>query len=288
MNRWSVLLLVLALLCASVVIAGEVYRWRDEHGGVHYGSRPVGDATLLFRTEERKPASVDSRRETVVVSRVVDGDTVLLANGHRVRLVGINAPEVAVAGKAGQSGGQDARSRLAELVGDKRPLQFERAVEPVDRYGRLLGHLFDPGVGDVAAVMLKEGLVFALPYPPNVKYADAYMLAEAPARDGQQGLWAMPEYQVIEPSALVDAGNLFRRVRMQVTTMSRDGKDEILRDRGGFEARIPREAVSGFPALSGLLGKTLVVRGFVRSRVGRPYLPLVHPSQIEPDSTAGE
>lgn len=281
------MLALLAVLLASNATAGEVYRWEDENGGVHYGNRPVENATLLFRTRERKrPAHV--RREPVVVSRVIDGDTVQLMSGQRMRLVGINAPEVAVAGKRGQPGGQDAKTRLRELVGEQRPLQLERSVETSDRYGRLLGHLFDSEGRDVAAVMLKEGLVFAIPYPPNVIYADTYMAAEAPARNAGAGLWALPEYQVVEPAALADAGNQFRRVRMVVSAMSDDGKDEILSDRSGFEARIPREAVGGFPPMSQLLGKTLVLRGYVRSRHGQPYLALVHPSQIEPNPSPGE
>lgn len=274
--------LVLACIApiAMEVAATDVYRWTDAGGDVHYGNRAPSDATLLFRTRPKTETKDPAQRRKVEVARVIDGDTVVLTTGQRVRLVGINAPEVAVAGKPGQSGGQGAKTRLEELV---KPggLSMEGALEPADKYGRRLGYLFDADGKDLSLSLLAEGLVFAAVHPPNVRYADVYMAAEAPARDAGLGLWALPEYAVVEPATLSDAGNQFRRVKVVVSGMERDGQDEVLRDAGGFELRIPREAVGGFPPLSQLLSRIVVVRGFLRSHRGKPYLSLVHPSQIE-------
>ncbi|MCB1733753.1 MAG: thermonuclease family protein [Gammaproteobacteria bacterium] len=273
-------LLIAGALVAMCAAATDVYRWTDADGEVHYGSRAPTDATLLFRTQPRVVAPEGAQRRKVEIARVIDGDTVVLTTGQRLRLAGINAPEVAVAGKPGQPGGQDARSRLVDLV---KPggLSLEVAVEPADRYGRSLGYLFDSEDKDIALTLLDEGLVFAAVHPPNVAYADAYMAAETPAREARRGLWALPEFDVVEPGMLTDAGNQFRRVKLVVSGLERDGTDDVLRDSRGFELRIPREAAGDFPQRSQLLSRTLVVRGFLRSHRGKPYLPLVHPSQIE-------
>lgn len=283
------LIAILLALCGVPAVATDVYRWVDAEGGVHYGNHPADDATLLFRTSTVKPsvAADGAPRQTVGVARVIDGDTVVLASGEHVRVIGINAPEIANAGKPGQEGGQAAKDRLAALVKDQR-LGLEDGVEPLDHYGRRLGSLFDVDGKDLAVVLLNEGLVAAVPHPPNVRHADAYLAAEAVARKARLGIWALPDYAVVTPADLRDAGNRFRRVRVIVAGITREGKDEVLRDASGFELRIPREAAGDFPPLSQLLGRSLVARGFVKHRGDTNYLLLVHHSEIEPADAGGE
>src|SRR5690606_25821544 len=78
-----------------------------------------------------------------VVSRyVIDGDTLELVDGRRVRLIGINAPEIGRRGKPSEPYAQKARVELERLAGES-GLRLVVGVEPKDRYGRTLGHLFD-------------------------------------------------------------------------------------------------------------------------------------------------
>ena len=77
----------------------------------------------------------DYSGETSVVSRVIDGDTVELIDGERVRLIGIDTPE------KGNKCYKESAIRLSELVEGKDVI-LERDVEDKDRYGRLLRFIF--------------------------------------------------------------------------------------------------------------------------------------------------
>lgn len=88
---------------------------------------------------------------------VVDGDTVWIA-GEKIRLAGIDAPEVEGECAAERRGAARAAQRLAELLGDG-PYIVERTG--VDRYGRSLAAI-TVGGSDIGAVMVAEG--FARPW----------------------------------------------------------------------------------------------------------------------------
>jgi endonuclease YncB( thermonuclease family) len=90
---------------------------------------------------------------TFLVSRVVDGDTLELANGETVRLVGIDTPEV------GECGYERASVALGRLV-TGRPVRLTRSDEDRDRYGRLLRYV-DVGGVDAGLRQIRSGLAIA-------------------------------------------------------------------------------------------------------------------------------
>jgi hypothetical protein len=88
------------------------------------------------------------------VTHVVDGDTLDLSNGERVRLVGIDAPE------AGTCGAAEATARLGALVANKTVAVQAGARDDRDGYGRLLRYV-DTGNVDAGRVLIGEGLAIA-------------------------------------------------------------------------------------------------------------------------------
>jgi endonuclease YncB( thermonuclease family) len=90
---------------------------------------------------------------TYLVTSVIDGDTLDLANGERVRLVGIDTPEV------GECGYEKARDRLIALVEGER-VTLAESDEDRDRYGRLLRYV-DLGPLDAGLRLVKDGLAIA-------------------------------------------------------------------------------------------------------------------------------
>jgi endonuclease YncB( thermonuclease family) len=70
----------------------------------------------LFLTMALASSSSVIARETGRVAKVVDGDTVVLASGEKVRLLSINAPEIGYRGEIGEPGGYLAKKQLQELV----------------------------------------------------------------------------------------------------------------------------------------------------------------------------
>jgi endonuclease YncB( thermonuclease family) len=98
------------------------------------------------------------------VERVVDGDTVVCTRLGKVRLLGIDTPE------RGEAGFEEARDRLAQLVGGRWvTLYFDEVL--YDKYGRVLGYPVLDGVA-VCPLLVYEGL--AVPYiiPPNGRFRD--------------------------------------------------------------------------------------------------------------------
>lgn len=119
--------------------------------------------------------------DLVRISRVVDGDTVELADGRRVRYIGINTPE------RDQPFYQEATDLNRELVeGKSARLEFD--VAPRDQYGRILAYVW---IGEMMANMeiVSRGYANVFTVPPNVRYEAEFRAAERDARDSGRGLW---------------------------------------------------------------------------------------------------
>lgn len=138
-----------------------------------------------------EPAGGPDDAETALVIDVIDGDTLVVAGGRTVRILGIDTPETHSPNVSGpQPFGAEATDRLADLVAGGR-VRLERDVTEVDHYDRELRHVW---AGDtlVAEQLLAEGLGHTLIIPPNARHADRLRAAEAEARAAGRGLWGMP------------------------------------------------------------------------------------------------
>jgi micrococcal nuclease len=118
---------------------------------------------------------------TAIVLQVIDGDTIELTNGQKVRLLGIDAPE------KGQFYYEEASNRLEQLVKGKEVF-LERDVSNRDNYGRLLRYVY---VGSlfVNLEMIKEGYAKALTVAPDLKYSSIFLKIENEAKLKGIGLW---------------------------------------------------------------------------------------------------
>jgi micrococcal nuclease len=119
----------------------------------------------------------------IVVARVIDGDTIGLRNGQRVRLLGIDATE------KGQYYHDEATGRLRQLVEGKR-VTLEKDVSNRDRYGRLLRYVYSDGLF-VNLEMIKEGYAILFTTPKNVKHLNEFMRAEEEAKTKGIGVWSL-------------------------------------------------------------------------------------------------
>ena len=221
--------------------------------------------------------------EPVAVSRVIDGDTLELHDGRRVRLIGVDTPEIGYRGKRSEPYAQAARRRLQEMVAPG-GLRLQRGQEPEDRYGRTLGHLFTAEGQNVEAQLLREGLGFALAVPPNIALWACHRDAEDMARGKRRALWAgnpqTPAGSLRNPGFALISG---RVITVERTTgqywIELDGPLVLnLRDQDSiyFADQTPSQ----------WLGRELEVRGWVIQRRTRraghkPFLlPVRHPGML--------
>ena len=119
--------------------------------------------------------------DVALVTRTIDGDTVEIEGGTRVRYIGIDTPEI------GEPYYLDARRVNLNLVGGRR-IQLEKDVQDKDEYGRLLRYVWVDGIM-VNAELVRLGYAYSCSYPPNLKYQAHFLQLEREAREQKRGLW---------------------------------------------------------------------------------------------------
>lgn len=121
----------------------------------------------------------------VKVVRVIDGDTIEIEGGFRVRYIGIDTPEIY---PQTEYYGAEAWARNRELVEGK-TVRLEKDISDTDRYGRLLRYVYADGVF-VNGELVRLGYARAISYPPDVKYQELLSQLEEEAKAAGRGLWA--------------------------------------------------------------------------------------------------
>lgn len=124
---------------------------------------------------------MEGTTEDARVKFIVDGDTLVLEDGRKVRLLGIDTPEV------GEVYYDEATDRLRELV-DGRDVILKRDISNTDKYGRILRHIYLEDVW-INAQMIEEGYAKMVTYPPDVFHIDAFRQLQRDAIANSRGLW---------------------------------------------------------------------------------------------------
>lgn len=227
--------------------------------------------------------------QPVVVRQVVDGDTLRLADGRSVRLIGINAPEMGRKGRASEPFAEAAKRRLQALVeASGGRLGLVPGVEGKDRYGRTLAHIYGRNGDNLEAQLLSEGLGYRVAVAPNVRLSGCQQLAEQAARQAALGLWRRSP--VVPAAAIRQSGFAVVRGRIEGIERNRGGVWLNLGD--ALVLQVPARLQRNFPAsfFDNLKGRQVEARGWVldRSRKGalkpgqrRWVLPLTDPSMLE-------
>lgn len=214
------------------------------------------------------------------VAQVVDGDTLDLAGGQRLRLIGIDAPELGRDELPDQPHARAARSELERLLrASNWRVRLLPGAEPRDRYGRRLDHVYDRDGRGLAEHLLRRGLAYQVVIPPNDRFADCLQGAEESARAARRGLWASP---ALEASRLEPGIEGFQRIAGRVRSVRPGrGATSILLE-GGLVLRIAETELAAFDAedLRALPGRRVEARGWVYRHRGEARMRLRHPSAL--------
>jgi micrococcal nuclease len=134
---------------------------------------------------EARPAGPPQEAQVV---RVIDGDTLVLAGGARVRVLGIDAPELEHDGHPADFLAHKAKAVLSELtLHQKLSLEYDRLH--YDHYGRLLAYLYLPDHTFVNAALVRQGLARVYIIAPNLAHREELLAAQREAIEAQRGIW---------------------------------------------------------------------------------------------------
>ncbi|MDO4557590.1 MAG: thermonuclease family protein [Planctomycetia bacterium] len=161
----------------STTISGDIDDFDGETNG-DLRDAPTSPGSLI-------PAGV------YAVKRVVDGDTLLLENGYRVRLLGVDTPETVKPDTPTQPWGREACDHTRQFCASGRVLlEFDR--EPTDRYGRLLAYAYNPDRDRMLnEELLRHGLgrlLDVFPYSESKK--KLFRAAVREAKRERLGIWS--------------------------------------------------------------------------------------------------
>ena len=227
------------------------------------------------------PGHIDRQAQ---VRYVHDGDTLFLSSGEKIRLIGIDTPELARQGRAHQALAIQARDRLRQLVANSHHqigLRFDQQRR--DRYGRLLAHLYSQDGNSFSAQLLEDGLATLLAIPPNLDGLDCYALAEKRAQTLNKQLWQLKPYQIIASNKLNRRSRGYHRVTGKVIRIGEGRRNLWLNLPGKVAFRIEKKELPLFNTLKPreLLGKQIIGKGWLYERKGELRMHLRTPYALE-------
>ena len=143
-----------------------------------------------------------SANEQAYVSRVIDGDTFVLSDNQKVRLVGIDCPESNDPNKPVEYFAEESKVFLESLIVGK-DIKLEYGDERTDKYNRLLCYVWVDDTVLVNLEIIKQGYGMAYLRFPH-KLEKQFLDAEIAARYAAIGMWASPRSRLAEDKPPVE------------------------------------------------------------------------------------
>jgi micrococcal nuclease len=148
----------------------------------------------LTQTLNTDPKTDFDLSEPALVKYVFDGDTLeveLAGKTERVRLIGIDSPELENSQKKADCYADEAKQEMKKLVSGKQVLlKSDQTQDNRDMYNRLLRYVYLNGL-NINIKMISEGFAYEYTYKNNpYVYQLEFKTAQDEARSGKLGLWA--------------------------------------------------------------------------------------------------
>ena len=196
MKKTAILLLCVLLCgCGQKIQPVSEIKPIKEVAPVESVSVPINiEIEAAEEEQEEFITETETAKETVVVEKVVDGDTfwATFSNGEskKIRLIGIDTPEsVAPDESRNTKEGEEASAYVKALLqsGDMVFLEYDAATE--DKYGRTLAYVYLTNGEMLQDILLKDGYAKTMTVQPNVKYQEHFMKVQEEARENSIGFW---------------------------------------------------------------------------------------------------
>ena len=169
-------------------VIGEDGSIAGQSDNIQEASETEDKNDLQNSTPEVDRENTKNNQNLVLATKVVDGDTIEITGGQKVRYIGIDTPETVHPSKPVMCFGKEASTKNRELVEGKR-VRLEKDVSETDKYGRLLRYVYLSDDTFVNLLLVEEGYASSYSYPPDIKYQEQFQQAEKSARENNLGLW---------------------------------------------------------------------------------------------------
>lgn len=231
------------------------------------GALPSGPAIHEGATCLAEAPKPPASAALVTVKRAVDGDTIELADGTRVRLIGINTPETVDPRRPVEAYGKEASRFTAELLSGQEIL-MALGRQPIDRYGRTLGWLWLQDGRFVNGLLVEQGYAQVATYADNPDHAEFLRMCEREAREAGRGLWGLSDVAAEpetapEPPAASAGGGALTLTRAPGTVRAGGTASVGVEGTPGVSCSITVTYKSGPSKAQGLGPKTIGTNGVV-------------------------
>lgn len=216
------------------------------------------------------------------IRRVIDGDTLVLADGRHVRFISINAMELGHNGAVDQPYAEAARDALKKLIKDHGDhVRLQAGSEAYDGHGRTLAYVFSPDGEDLGLDLIKSGLAVVIAVPPDVSRLECYAAAETEARGARLGIWSASSPLLVEATDAHPITGGFLIVTGTVTDSSQVRAGVHLVLDGHLRLWVPTNDLQRFAENPmGLKGRKVLARGWIRDYRGNPELGVHAPAAL--------
>jgi len=221
--------------------------------------------------------------ETASVAWIYDGDTLRLKDGRKLRLIGINAPEMAQGQGPNEPSAQAATQALIKIIDTSNSkIGIRYGEDRHDRYGRLLAHIYTDQGKNIIAQMLEQGYGAAITVPPNSWNADCYYQAERMARHQNLGIWKAKTLGPTLSTDLPRDSDGFHIVKGEVVRIGKSRRASWVNLNGDVALRIDHSDKVNFPEqdFEKLQGKKIEARGWIYLHKGQLRMRIRHPRSL--------
>lgn len=225
--------------------------------------------------------------EKATIRYIHDGDTVHLNDKRKVRLIGIDTPELAHKKHNNITPEQpfalEARDYARDLIRQYgNQVHLMPGIEKADHYGRQLFHIQLSDGSLLQSRLLQAGLAIAFTTPPNKKLISCYQQDEQIARKKKRKIWTHSKYQTLATNDLLSDHQGFHIITGKVRQIGESKKAFWLNFDDNFSARIDKRDLKYFNTpLQQYLEKQLTIRGWLRHYKNKAQMSLRHPSAID-------
>ncbi len=150
-------------------------------------------ALLIGRTFIQLESAENLPQGNVPVKHIIDGDTIIVeykGKDEKVRLIGINTPEIHHPVKGIEPYGYEAKRFVEGILREGDPVKLEFDIQLRDKYGRLLAYVYLSDGRFLNALLVENGYAQVMTIPPNLKYQELFLKLQREARENKRGLWS--------------------------------------------------------------------------------------------------